>query len=94
VRSPTIPAWFILEAADDHESIIDSNSEATDDSVRRLTRLRQSILKWAFEGRLVDQDPTDQPASVLLERIRAERAAATDTPPRRARRSNGRAPRS
>lgn len=42
------------------------------DSVR-VTRLRQSILKWAFEGRLVDQDPSDEPASVLLDRIRSER---------------------
>lgn len=41
--------------------------------IARLVRLRQSILKWAFEGRLVDQDPTDEPAAVLLERIRAER---------------------
>jgi len=45
-------------------------------NTRRCTRLRQSILKWAFEGRLVDQNPTDEPASVLLERICAERAAA------------------
>ncbi|MGH7575155.1 MAG: restriction endonuclease subunit S [Longimicrobiales bacterium] len=41
----------------------------------RLTSLRQSILKWAFEGRLVDQDPTDEPASALLDRIKAERDA-------------------
>ena len=36
--------------------------------------LRRSALKAAFEGRLVAQDPSDEPASVLLERIRAERA--------------------
>lgn len=37
--------------------------------------LRQSILKRAFSGRLVPQDPADEPASVLLDRIRAEREA-------------------
>ena len=38
-------------------------------------RLRQSILKRAFSGELVAQDPDDEPASVLLERIRAQREA-------------------
>lgn len=41
----------------------------------RCARLRQSILKWAFEGLLVDQDPTEEPAAVLLQRIRAGRSA-------------------
>jgi len=44
--------------------------------LRRCARLRQSILKWAFEGRLVDQDPSDEPADKLLARIRAERITA------------------
>jgi len=48
-------------------------------STVRLTRLRQSILRWAFEGRLVDQDPGDEPAAVLLERIRTGRAAGAST---------------
>jgi type I restriction enzyme S subunit len=42
----------------------------------RIDRLRQSILRWAFEGKLVDQDPNDEPASVLLERIRSERESS------------------
>ncbi|GAB6057209.1 hypothetical protein [Desulfonatronum parangueonense] len=37
--------------------------------------LRQSILKDAFAGRLVPQDPNDEPVSELLARIRAERGA-------------------
>ena len=41
----------------------------------RLARLRRSILRLAFEGKLVDQDPSDEPASVLLDRIKAQRAA-------------------
>jgi len=44
---------------------------------RRGSKLRRSILAAAFSGRLVPQDPDDEPASVLLERIRAERVAAT-----------------
>lgn len=38
----------------------------------RTTRLRQAILKWAFEGRLVAQDTSDEPAEQLLARIRAK----------------------
>ncbi|AYF77808.1 hypothetical protein D7D52_32810 [Nocardia yunnanensis] len=48
---------------------------ATDVVMRRADRLRRSILAEAFAGRLVPQDPKDEPASVLLERIRFERFA-------------------
>ncbi|MGW9348039.1 restriction endonuclease subunit S [Nocardiopsis flavescens] len=45
-------------------------------SRRRSVDLRNALLSAAFTGKLVPQDPSDEPASVLLERIRAERVAA------------------
>ncbi|MCK9593008.1 MAG: restriction endonuclease subunit S [Methanoregula sp.] len=42
-------------------------------SLRQAESLRQSILKRAFEGKLVPQNPDDEPASILLERIKAEK---------------------
>jgi len=68
----------------------------TDDARQRLTTsieqarkraasLRRSILAAAFAGQLVPQDPSDEPASVLLERIRVERSRAASTRRTRAR---------
>lgn len=51
----------------------------------RMRGLRRTILAAAFSGQLVPQNPADVPASALLERIRAERAAAT--PSKRARKA-------
>ena len=45
----------------------------------RIDHLTQSILAKAFRGELVPQDPNDEPASVLLERIKARRAVAPKT---------------
>lgn len=70
-----------------------STAQATGESIaadlRRCSRLRQGVLKWAFEGKLVDQDPTDEPAESLLARIRAERPIVAATRKSRARTAKG-----
>lgn len=43
-------------------------------ALKQAAAQRQNILRAAFSGQLVPQDPNDEPARVLLERIRAERA--------------------
>ena len=58
-------------------SIADAMDARIDEALRRSLALRRSILAQAFTGNLVPQDPSDEPSSGLLERIRAERA---DTP--------------
>lgn len=53
---------------------------AIDRALAMASAQRQNILRAAFSGQLVLQDPNDEPASVLLERIRAQRSAAGDKP--------------
>jgi len=60
-------------------SRLDALEAAVALALKRAERLRAAILKRAFSGQLVPQDPNDQPASALLTRIRAERAAQQRT---------------
>jgi type I restriction enzyme S subunit len=66
-------AQIVTEVAE-KLSQIEAATNAIDHDLLRAARLRQSILKQAFEGKLVPQDPNDEPASVLLEQIRASRS--------------------
>ncbi len=73
-----------LSVMSDLETTVEANR-------KRAERLRQSILERAFSGQLVPQDPNDEPASVLLERIRAQRVAtSTQRAPHHTKRVNGR----
>ncbi len=65
----------IVDEVERQFSFVDACERAVDVGLARSAALRRSVLKAAFEGRLVQQDPTDEPASALLERIRAERSA-------------------
>jgi type I restriction enzyme, S subunit len=68
-----------LEAA---FSTLDKNLSEMDAALSAIRVLRQSILKRAFSGRLVPQDPSDEPAATLLARLRE----ASGTAPRKTRR--------
>jgi type I restriction enzyme S subunit len=61
-------------------SIIETLDHAITQSLQQAEILRQAILKKAFAGQLVPQDPHDEPAALLLERIRAERRIAGESP--------------
>lgn len=69
----------IVEAVERYLSVAAEIDVQTVRNVQRSGRLRQSILKRAFEGRLVPQDASDEPATVLLDRIRQQREADADS---------------
>jgi type I restriction enzyme S subunit len=70
-------------------SLLDSLQSVADHSLMRCSLLRSSILAAAFSGQLVSQDPGEEPASVLLERIAANGMRSNSHTPRRDRKSRG-----
>lgn len=66
----------ILDILEERFSNIDQLELTLTTSLQQAEALRQSILKRAFSGQLVPQDPHDEPAAALLARIKAERAVS------------------
>lgn len=63
----------IVQEIQSRLSVCDKIEETIEGSLQQAEALRLSILKKAFEGKLVKQNPKDEPAQKLLERIRAEK---------------------
>lgn len=70
----------IIERLETILSQVDKQESEISIAITRIMALRQSILKRAFSGRLVPQDPNDEPASALLARLQTQ---TTSTPTRR-----------
>jgi type I restriction enzyme, S subunit len=80
---PVPPALEIGEIVEQLQEMLeraDRGDQAVEAATRQSAAQRKNILQAAFAGQLVPQDPNDEPASVLLARIRAERAAREAAP--------------
>jgi type I restriction enzyme S subunit len=73
--APSVEQEAIVEAVEDQLSVVDHLEADLDAKLKNAHGLRQAILRHAFTGRLVPQDPSDEPASDLLKRIATERGA-------------------
>ncbi len=62
---------------------IDAIDKNVNDALVSLDRLKNSVLKQAFEGKLVSQDPNDEPAEILLQKIQQEKQLIQNTKPRK-----------
>ena len=67
---------LIVRELEEKMSLIDHQLHDVDLAIAASETLRQSILKKAFSGQLVPQDPSDEPASALLARIQSEKSAS------------------
>ena len=86
---PREEARFIVEEVECRLSVVDKLEATVEAGLKQAAALRQSILKRAFSGELVPQNPDDEPASALLARIRAERKAAKPKTNKRRRAKTG-----
>ena len=68
---------MVVERLSASLSAIDAIEAEIDNQLLKADAFRQSVLKKAFTGQLVAQEPNDEPASVLLDRIKVEREQAS-----------------
>lgn len=77
---PSLAEQFeIVRILEERLESVDTLQSEIDASLSRAETLRQSILKRAFSGKLVPQDPNDEPSAILLQRIEAENSSRKPT---------------
>lgn len=88
IRSIPIPICsleeqkHIVSELESQYTVLEHIRVAIEDKINQIQRLRQSVLNKAFEGRLVPQNPNDEPAFELLKRIKEERIEYTQSKPK------------
>lgn len=80
---PLAEQHAIIEHLDAALTACDAQQTAITHSLKQAAAQRRNLLKVAFAGQLVPQDPSDEPASALLERIRAARVDNAQRPRRK-----------
>jgi len=78
--APIEEQQVIVTAIEQELSVLDQSTTSVERETVRASVLRQSIFKSAFEGKLVPQDPNDEPASELLARLRGARTTSKGRP--------------
>lgn len=78
---PRDEAQFLVDAIDSKLATVGAMRTIVDEEPERLAGLDRSILAKAFRGELVPQDPNDEPAAVMLERIKAQQASGDNGAP-------------
>lgn len=78
ISLPSLPEQQqIVAEIEKRFAVADEMEKAVNDSLLQAEKLKQSILKQAFAGKLVPQNSNDEPAAVLLERIKAAKENST-----------------
>jgi len=74
----------IIDNIQSFKSYVDYYSKLINDLEQKIITIKNSILKQAFEGKLVPQDPNDEPAEILLQKIKKEKQKTIkETKPRK-----------
>ncbi|WP_347018781.1 hypothetical protein [Acinetobacter calcoaceticus] len=72
---PVLEQKFIFDYIQSNLDMVDTQLEQNSELIKNCSRQRTNILNQAFKGKLVPQDPNDEHAQVLLERIQQQREA-------------------